>query len=220
MKETEEHTCHSLSANFKTLNELAQDSGIGLGKVFDVFEDKGFGLLLIILSLPSALPVPAAGYSTPFGILILLLGLQMLVGRHSPWLPQKARKLTLSKKMTTRVTRAGNKILSYIEHLIKPRLSWLTHSSGRRLMAVLVIIMSCLMILPIPTTNTFPAFVIFLIGIGLSEEDGLFGVGAIFIGILAVLLYAFIIYIAIHLIGEYGWEGLSHLKEVVKQQLM
>jgi hypothetical protein len=54
--------------------------------------------------------------------------------------------------------------------------------------------MALLMILPIPLTNTFPAMVIFLIGVGLTEKDGLFGIIAYSIGICAVTLYVLIIY--------------------------
>ena len=61
--------------------------GLTLGEVFQRIGDRGFGLLLIVLSLPSALPIPAAGYSTPFGIIIAVLALQMLAGRTSPWIP-------------------------------------------------------------------------------------------------------------------------------------
>ncbi len=121
--------------------------------------------------------------------------------------------------MTERVVGAGNKIFSKISWLVRPRLRWMGTRGGRTLVAAIVIIMSCLMILPIPTTNTFPAFVVFLLGVGISEEDGLFGFVAIFVGILAVLLYAFVIYIAIHLVSEYGWDGLSQLKDMLKQYL-
>ena len=42
-------------------------------------QERIFGFLLVILSLPSALPVPAPGYSTPFGVLIFLLASWVLI---------------------------------------------------------------------------------------------------------------------------------------------
>ena len=51
--------------------------------------EKGFGMLLVVLSLPSALPVPAPGYSTPFGLVMALIALQMVCGRRTVWLPYK-----------------------------------------------------------------------------------------------------------------------------------
>jgi len=68
------------------------------GEVFERIGDRGFGVLLIILSLPSALPVPAPGYSTPFGILIAVLALQMIAGRTTPWLPERAARTKLHRR--------------------------------------------------------------------------------------------------------------------------
>ncbi len=75
--------------------------------------------------------------------------------------------------------------------------------------------MACLMILPIPLTNTFPAMVIFMIGIGVCERDGLFAVGATVLGILAVAFYAFVIYLLITV----GVEGVQELKDWIKSRL-
>ncbi len=209
----------SLSDSLQALADMSQGRGATLGEILNAFEAKGFGLLLVILSLPSALPVPAAGYSTPFGLVLALLGLQMLFGRIRPWLPEKAKKLRLSPKMTSRMVKAGTKFFGKIEHLVRPRLHWIHQRGGRVFLAVLVIFMSCLMILPIPTTNTAPAMVIFLVGVALCEEDGLFGLGAGLCGLAAAALYAFVIYLAVTLFREYGWEGVQNVKEVLKEKL-
>ena len=79
-------------------------------------------------------------------------------------------------------------------------------------MSFVVVVMAILMTLPIPTTNTFPAAVIFLIGVGLSEEDGLFCMVATALGIAAIALYASVIYTLI----TQGMEGVEGLKEWVK----
>jgi hypothetical protein len=68
------------------------------------------------------------------------------------------------------------------------------------------------MILPIPLTNTFPAFVIFLTGIGLTEEDGLFSIFAGLLGVFATALYAVVLYIFI----RFGFEGIDMIKEWIK----
>ena len=69
-----------------TLSQLlATDDtrGLSISEITSAVAEKGFGLVLIILSLPSALPVPAPGYSTPFGIVIALMALQMISGREA-----------------------------------------------------------------------------------------------------------------------------------------
>ena len=75
--------------------------------------------------------------------------------------------------------------------------------------------MSSLMILPIPLTNTFPAMVVFLIAVGLAEEDGLLAMGAFAIGCFAVLLYVAVVYIFL----TQGPEAIDAIKDWIKAQL-
>lgn len=208
-----EHTKENLSSVLAGL--LARDQAGGaltLGEVFKRIGDRGFGLLLIILSLPSALPVPAPGYSTPFGIVIAVLALQMLAGRSSPWLPARAAGTKLHGKFIDGMLGFFSKFFSKVEFLIRPRLLWVGSRAGRAFLGALVLIMACLMIMPIPLTNTFPAFVIFLTGIGLTEEDGLFSLFAGLLGVLATALYAVVVYFTI----RFGLEGIDMLKEWIK----
>ncbi|ADE54440.1 exopolysaccharide biosynthesis protein [Coraliomargarita akajimensis] len=206
----EEH--HSLAETLESLLESQHDKGPSIGELTEAVGDKGFGLLLMILSLPSALPVPAPGYSTPFGIAIALIAAQMLVGRHSVWLPNKIRDVRIAPKLASKMIGAASKFLRTIEHLIRPRQRWIRSRGGQAGLATVIIIMSCLMMLPIPLTNTFPAMVIFMIGIGLSEEDGLLAIAAFGVGIGAVALYGYIIYLVI----TQGPEAVDGIKDWIK----
>jgi hypothetical protein len=76
----------------ETLQELLNaddERGLSINEITCAVGEKGFGLLLIVLSLPSALPVPAPGYSTPFGVVMALIALQMIRDRKTVWLPQR-----------------------------------------------------------------------------------------------------------------------------------
>ncbi len=78
--QSSEDASHHLSLG-KTLQELLKaddENGISISEVARAVGEKGFGLLLIVLSLPSALPVPAPGYSTPFGLVMALIALLSL----------------------------------------------------------------------------------------------------------------------------------------------
>jgi hypothetical protein len=202
----------SLSDNLKRSLGDGSHSDISLKSILDNVEAQGFGLLLMTLSLPSALPIPAAGYSTPFGILFIILGLQLLIGRHHPWLPQWALNRSMSRSFAEKTLGTAAKWLSKIEPLVHPRLEWISSPFGSRFLSIVIIIMATLMTLPIPTTNTFPAGVIFLIGIGLSEKDGLFCLGACALAVAAIALYAFVIYLLV----TQGMEGVEQFKEWIK----
>ena len=205
----------SLSELLKNLLATENGRDISLGEILDRVGPKGFGLLLMVLSLPSALPVPATGYSTPFGIIFFFLGIQMLVGRCEPWLPGWARRMSLKQSLAEKMIHGAVNGFSVLERLVKPRLQWVAGTSGMAFMSLLVMIMACLMILPIPLTNTAPAGVIFLIGVGLCERDGLFAVAAAVLGVAAVAFYAFVIYIAITM----GVEGVEGIKIWIKDKL-
>lgn len=205
----------SLSESLERLLTTEKGHAITLGEILDRVGSKGFGLLMMVLALPSALPVPAAGYSTPFGILFVFLGFQMLIGRREPWLPQWARKISFKASMAEKMLAGAAKAFGLLERLVKPRFEWVASRPGMAFMSVLVMLMACLMILPIPLTNTFPAMVIFMIGVGVCERDGLFAAGAVVLGILAVAFYAFVIYLLITV----GVEGVQELKDWIKSRL-
>lgn len=205
----------TLSHNLKELLELPGDR-LSVRTIAEQVGDKGFGLLLAILSLPSALPVPAPGYSTPFGILLVLLGAQLVAGRSTPWLPAKALKKEVTKEFARKVFGAGTKMLRLTEKLIRPRMQWINSVGGRAFLGVVVLFMGSLMILPIPMTNTFPAMVIFLIGVSLSEDDGLAALAAFAIGLFAAAFYVYIIY----LLATVGVDGVMELKDWIKSALL
>ncbi len=177
--------------------------------------DRGFGLLLLVLSLPSALPLPAPGYSVPFGLLLLALAVQMLLGRSYPRLPQRLQRQALSPRLADHLLSGAAWFFRRLEWVIRPRMRWVGGRPGRVLMGALVAAMAMLMVIPIPLTNTFPAMVIFLIGIGLTEEDGLFLVGACLVGGLAVLLYAALVWAVI----VHGPEVVTTIKDAIRAAL-
>jgi hypothetical protein len=202
----------NLSQDLQDLLLHGDENGMTMSDLLTALGDRGFGLLFIILSLPSALPIPAPGYSTPFGIMISILAIQMMVGRNAPWLPNWAAKKHISRKMAERMIGMASKFFSKVEHLIKPRWGWVLARSGHLIAGILIIVMASLMILPIPLTNTAPAMVIFVIGVAMTEDDGLGMLASCGLALCAVLLYATVFWA----ISHYGLQGVDELKEIVK----
>jgi hypothetical protein len=177
-----------------------------LGAIVDAIGERGFGLLLMVLALPAALPIPAPGYATPFGILMAGLGVQMILGRSHPKLPQAARRRSLSYKNFRRVVRGAGLPLKVAEFLIRPRLGRLARArSVHRVVGAIVVLMACFMMLPIPLTNTAPSFVIFLLAASLLEEDGLL----LLAGALAAPIAAGIAILALYFAWTHGLEALE-----------
>ncbi|NJK61942.1 MAG: exopolysaccharide biosynthesis protein [Synechococcaceae cyanobacterium SM2_3_1] len=148
--------------------------------------ERAFGFFFVLLSFPSALPIPAPGYSVPFGIVIALLSIQLLAGRSEPWLPQRVLRQGLELKQIQGVLKAGLPWLKRIEGLSKPRLTAIcTSVTGRICIGFLITLMACSMMIPVPGTNTLPAIGVFVSGFGLLEDDGALSLAGLCICVLA-----------------------------------
>ncbi|NEO41671.1 MAG: exopolysaccharide biosynthesis protein [Moorea sp. SIOASIH] len=153
--------------------EEEREPQVKLADILTLAGERIFGFLFVILSLPSALPVPAPGYSIPFAIVIFLLAIQLIVGAKRPWLPKKMMNGTMKLETVQGFLKIGLPWLRRIEAVTRPRLSYIcTSLPGRIFMGSAIALMSISMMIPIPGTNTLPAMGIFITGFGLTEDDG------------------------------------------------
>ncbi|NRB09957.1 MAG: exopolysaccharide biosynthesis protein [Richelia sp.] len=189
-----------------------KSSEVNLTDILLLAEERIFGFLFVILSLPSALPVPAPGYSIPFGILILVLAVQLIVGAKTPWLPKRMAKHPMKLETVQGFLKAGLPWLQRIEAITCPRLSFLcTTLPGRVTIGVAIALMSISMMIPIPGTNTLPAIGIFVTGFGLQEDDGAISLGGLVLCLLGAVL-------SVSIVIAVAWGG-SSLLDLVKAWL-
>lgn len=154
--------------------EETRSEKVTLSDILTLTGERVFGFLLVILALPSALPLPAPGYSTPFGIALFFLAIQLIMGRDRPWLPNKIMNGSMSLKTVQGFIEKAIPWIQKIEALTKPRLSSIcTSLPGRVILGIAIALMSISMMIPIPGTNTLPAMGIFVTGFGLIEDDGI-----------------------------------------------
>ncbi|WP_026100804.1 exopolysaccharide biosynthesis protein [Synechococcus sp. PCC 7336] len=151
--------------------------------------ERGFGFFLVLLALPSGLPIPAAGYSVPFGVALFFLATQMIAGTPQPWLPGEIARWSVPTAFATSVLGKGRWLLSKIELIARPRWPWMCQRSlGRRVLGMAIALMAISMMLPFPLTNTAPAFSIVVMGAGLLEDDGpIAAIGLLLSGLAAAL---------------------------------
>ncbi len=168
---------------------------ITLGEVLVLAKERLFGFLLVILSLPSALPIPAPGYSAPFGILIFLLAVQLIVGAKTPWLPQNMMNHPIQLQKVQWFLNKGLPWLRRIEAIARPRLSYIcTTIPGRVTIGSAIALMAISMMIPIPGTNTLPAMGIFVTGFGLLEDDGAISLGGLVLCLMGAILTTSILF--------------------------
>jgi hypothetical protein len=162
---------------------------VTLDDILSLAGERIFGFLFVLLALPSALPIPAPGYSVPFGILLFLLAVQLIAGATTPWFPQRFRQQSLDLKQVQGVLKAGLPWLRRIEALSRPRLTPVcTSLPGRVVIGLAIALMSISMMIPIPLTNTLPAVGIFVTGFGLLDDDGAISLSGLVLCVLGATL--------------------------------
>lgn len=181
---------------------------VTLENVLDLAGERIFGFLFVILSLPSALPLPAPIISIPFGIIMIFLAAQLIIGREEPWLPEKFAKRQIKLETAQKFVKAGIPFLQKIEAVSRPRLAFVcTTIPGKIIIGLAIALMSAFMMIPIPGTNTLPAIGIFVTGFGLLEDDGAISLAGLTICSIAAILIGSVFAVAI-------WGGTSLIDQI------
>lgn len=182
----------SLSAELAALEASLGTAPVQLRTVIETLQGRAYELLMIILVLPFAVPVSVPGMSTPFGLAIAGIALQLAAARL-PWLPQRVLRAGLGAGFFRKVLAATRGVVQFIEKFLRPRLPGLTSSRlwiGFHLTGVAVAALLLALPLPIPFTNMIPGWAVFLIALGLMERDGLFIVAGHVVLLFSVAYFA------------------------------
>lgn len=172
------------------LEELLREDQppLTVGEITDRVARRGFGLFMIVLALPTLIPVLPWG-AWPIGLLYTFFAIQMLIGLDRPWLPKRVRKYHLSDRAVTALRTRGVPFLRRIERFSRPRAMVLDERIVLRLVAVVLLVLGVILVSPIPFLNTLPALSAMFLGVGLLNRDGLF----LLIGVLLAVTVAAII---------------------------
>lgn len=153
-----------------------------LGDLFEHLRERAYGLLLLILALPCCLPFV---YLLPqiAALPILLLALQMAIGRPAPWLPARLRQREFQVRHMANVLKRSRRYLALAEWFAHPRLAALTGPTGQRIVGAVLLVPAFSILVPLPLTNTVPGIAVAAVAIGLIERDGLFVLGGLLVGL-------------------------------------
>ena len=145
---------------------------ITLGKIVDHVEGEALLILCLISILPFMQPIPIPGLSSVLGLIVLLQGLGLMIW-SKPLLTERLKNVVISHEKFEVIQNAAHKFSNFTS-----KISLLKHPSVNSRMSHIIcgasIILSSAFLslpLPIPFSNLIPAISIFLICVGLLEED-------------------------------------------------
>lgn len=169
----------------EVLRELAalERERVSVADILQAFGDRAFGALLLVFSLPNALPMPP-GTSAILGAPLVFIAFQLMLGRPVLWLPGVIVDRSLKRDDFRALAAKIEPWVVRLERLLKPRAHWLTSPFADRLTGAGCFLLSLVLFLPIPFGNMPPAIAISAFALGLIERDGVaiaagwFGVAA------------------------------------------
>jgi hypothetical protein len=168
------HLPSRLSTELEVLRSRMKDQSLTLGELKRALRGRGSPMLLVLLALPFCV-VAIPGLSIPFGIAICCIGARMTIGRE-PWLPRFIMHRHLSAARSHQLLTGAIRLARILESFVRPRLSFL-HAGPvmPRLTGLGIVIASLglMLPLPIPFSNSIPAWAVVLLAIGMMEKDGL-----------------------------------------------
>ena len=175
---TPDHQEEHLAPISRIVMEVAErfpGARITLGEMAEAFGDRAFGLLILLLCLPSLLP----GMASVFGIPMLILGAQMGMGRRVPKLPRFIARQSIKREDLLRLSGGNSSWIKRIEQYVKPRPGFFTGPAGDKVVGWLTVYCALMLILPGPGTNGPPAFGNIIMALGVVEADNrVIGIGA------------------------------------------
>lgn len=199
----------STSELFTLMLERHTEPDVKLVDLLESFREAGFSVLLILFAAPIALPLPALGIAQVLATPLLFLSAQLALGFRSPWVPEKLGNKTIKRETLVKVSQMMIPYLQKVEHLLKPRIAFLSSRLGDKIIGIVCLICSISIAIPLPFTNTVPGMGIVIMSVGLLERDGI----VIFAGMCVAAAGCFVT----TLILFFGTEVIYRLIDFIKQ---
>lgn len=193
----------SFSTMLKNLS--IPSNGITLENFLHKLGQRGILVGLAFLTVPFLFGVSIPGTSTPFGILIALVSWQLLLQRPVS-IPRRFGNIQLAPAAIEKVKNKSLPWIIRMEGKIKPRWEFCFKSSFLRQCHIGIMMVSGVLLtapIPVPLTNSFPAYAVLFLSLGTLERDGLLVLAGHTFFVISILYFG--------LIGWVGTEGITTL---------
>jgi hypothetical protein len=176
-----------------------------VGSLIELFGEKSFAVLFVVLLAVPALPVPTGGVTHVFELIAMVLALQLVVGRDEIWLPSRWRAQQLAGDKQQRFLAALMRLIRRLEGISKPRLRFLfDHRASNIVCGRLVIAGSVAAFVapPFSGLDTLPALAVVLLSLGVLLDDFAVVSAALVVGAAGIALEIFLGKAAVDAVGD------------------
>lgn len=154
--------------------QLARDANgpVSIGHIRTALGKRSFAPLLVLFAGFNLLPLPP-GASAVLGLPLIIVAAQMVWGKRDAWLPAFVMNRSLSADQFRTVMDWIIPRLIRLEKIVRPRYWPFWRRQGDRIIGIAALVLAVTVTLPIPLGNWLPAFATALLGLALSERDGI-----------------------------------------------
>ncbi|SDS83484.1 Uncharacterized conserved protein [Halopseudomonas xinjiangensis] len=159
------------------VGELAHDNDeVSIGMVVESIGSRSFGPLLMLIGITLFSPLSGVpGMSFFMASFVLLIAVQMLIGRKQFWLPHYILDRSVEHGKLEKALGWLAKPARLIDRVLKPRLTFLVHNGASYgVAAVCVVIGLCMPFMElVPFSSSAAGLALLALGLSLVVHDGL-----------------------------------------------
>ncbi len=204
-------TSYSSLAIFQSLRDFVdqhEEERITVRALVTHTGDHGLMFLLLIFALFCAVPLPIPGIHVFLSMPLFYVTTQMMMGRHSIWLPEKILASTLPRSGFVTLIQTTEPWFNRLDNWLSPRATFVSHPGMTPVWGAVAFFITCIIVIPLPLTNVVPALSIALLALGVQCRDGVATAIGVSVGLLWCLAW---ILLAVFL----GWAGMQGIYGVL-----
>ncbi|MGZ7117101.1 MAG: exopolysaccharide biosynthesis protein [Methanobacterium sp.] len=203
MPEIPKSSTYFLEALSNISNNLSSND-ITLEEFLEITGNNGRLILCMILVTPFLIPISIPGSSIPFGLIIMFIGVSFVFDKTL--IPKRILRYKFKKDTALKILKGTISVLNKFEKIFKHRILFLTSDNHTHFLNGVLLIYAAFLLmlpLPVPLTDSLPAYSIFLMSASILERDGYF----------ILVSYALILFTSIYfgLIFILGFEVISFI---------
>ncbi|GAA5445277.1 hypothetical protein Misp06_03476 [Microbulbifer sp. NBRC 101763] len=166
---------------------------ISLQLVLESIGRRSFAPFLLLVGLILFSPLSGVpGLSTVMATLLLLVAIQLLLGRRHVWLPQWLLSRSISRKKMNDALQWLRRPAAFADRWMRPRLDFMVRRSGTYAIGTIcsLIALTIPLLELVPFSATTAGFALTIFGLALVTHDGLLALIACIITVLLTWLLA------------------------------
>lgn len=190
---------HDLSGLLDIMSETAANrEKIYVRDIVETLGSRSLGPLLTLTGLVTVMPVVGdiPGVPILMGTLVLLVAVQLLIGRDHPWLPKWLLNRAVSHEKFCKMVGMSRKPARFIDRHTNVRLRHFIEGLGQYLIAFVCIGIACLtpVMEMVPFSASVAGLALFAFGLALISRDGVLALFAlaVVVFLIGLLVYTFL----------------------------